>query len=80
MRFSSVHKDDLRELLEDAWRRIAPQSLIDSFDTRERGCFSGYFAFPAGIGFGGAGAAFPAAGAGFSASGTRSMNGAGGDL
>ena len=32
VRLSLVREDDLRELLEDAWRRAAPQSLIDSYD------------------------------------------------
>ena len=32
VRLSSVQEDDLRELLEDSWRRAAPQSLIDSYD------------------------------------------------
>jgi len=32
VRLSLVQEDDLRELLEDSWRRAAPQSLIDSYD------------------------------------------------
>jgi hypothetical protein len=32
VRLSLVQEDDLRELLEDSWRRVAPQSLIDSYD------------------------------------------------
>jgi hypothetical protein len=31
VRLSLVQEDDLRELLEDAWRRVAPQNLIDSY-------------------------------------------------
>jgi hypothetical protein len=34
VRLSSVQEDDLRELLEDAWRRVAPQNLIDSNGAR----------------------------------------------
>ena len=30
VRLSLVQEDDLRELLEDSWRRVAPQNLIDS--------------------------------------------------
>jgi hypothetical protein len=32
VRLATVRQDDLRELLEDAWRRVAPQTLIDSHD------------------------------------------------
>ena len=32
VRLSLVQEDDLRDLLEDSWRRVAPQSLIDSCD------------------------------------------------
>ena len=32
VRLSLVQEDDLRDLLEDSWRRVAPQSLIDSYD------------------------------------------------
>jgi hypothetical protein len=32
VRLSLVQEDDLRDLLEDSWRRAAPQSLIDSYD------------------------------------------------
>ncbi len=32
VRLPLVEEDDLRELLEDAWRRAAPQSLIDVYD------------------------------------------------
>jgi hypothetical protein len=31
VRLTLVPEEDLRELLEDAWRRVAPQNLIDSY-------------------------------------------------
>ena len=32
VRFSAVRRDDLRDLLEESWRRCAPRRLIDQFD------------------------------------------------
>jgi hypothetical protein len=35
VRMSSIFQDDLRDLLEDAWRRGAPGRLIAEYDGRE---------------------------------------------
>jgi hypothetical protein len=32
VRLSTVAKDDLRELLEESWRRVAPKRLLAEFD------------------------------------------------
>ena len=40
VRLSSVHRDDLRDLLEESWRRVAPRRLIASYDA-EKGAATG---------------------------------------
>ncbi len=37
VRFSAVRRDDLRDLLEDSWRRCAPPRLVARYTPRPRG-------------------------------------------
>ena len=36
VRLASVHADDLREFLEESWRRVAPPRLIAEFDAAKK--------------------------------------------
>ena len=36
VRLSAVRRQDLRKLLEDSWRRCAPQRLLSEFDQKEQ--------------------------------------------